>query len=132
MVEIAGRERLYSYSPRVSPPAPFMFAKVSASEAANPMNIHALLDTGADSSALPADVAELLGLQQVDAGFVGGINSPRALEPIFLAFISIEDRPPIELEVYSFNLPFAILGRDVLNQYHITLDGPNQTLTITR
>ena len=49
-----------------------------------------------------------------------------------MAFISVGDGPPAELEVYGFDLPFAILGRDVLNLYHITLDGPNQTLTITR
>ena len=96
------------------------------------MSVHALLDTGADSSALPVDVAGQLGLQQVDAGFVGGINSQRVLEPIFVAFLSVGDEPPAEFEVYSFELPFAILGRDILNHYHITLDGPNQTLTIAR
>ena len=123
---------MYSYSPRVSPPGPFIFVKVSASAATNPMNVHALLDTGADSSALPVDVAGQLGLPQVDAGLVGGINSRRVLEPIFVAFLSVEEGPPEEFEVYSFDLPFAILGRDVLNQYRITLDGPNLTLTITR
>ena len=132
MNEKVGRARLYSYSPRVSPPAPFIFLRVSAPESANSMSVHALLDTGADSSALPVDVVGQLGLQQVDAGFVGGINSQRVLEPIFVAFLSVGAGPPEEFEVYSFELPFAILGRDVLNKYHITLDGPNQALTITR
>ena len=40
--------------------------------------------------------------------------------------------PPEEVEVHSFPMPFAVLGRDILNQYHITLDGPNLTLTVTR
>ena len=96
------------------------------------MNVHALLDTGADSSALPNDIIGLLGLQQINAGFVGGLTESRTLGPIYEASISIEEGHQEDLEIYGLNLPFAILGRDVLNHYHITLDGPNLTLTIAR
>lgn len=123
---------MYNYSPRIIPPAPFLFAGFSATNTSGAMSIHALLDTGADSSALPIEVIEQLGLQQVDAGFVGGINEPRALSPIFAAFVSLAGSAPSEIDVYGLALPFAILGRDVLNHYHITLDGPNLTLTIAR
>ena len=123
---------MYSYSVRVSPPGPFLFVRVAASEASVPMNVHALLDTGADSSALPEDIIGLLGLQQINAGFVGGLGEARSLEPIYEASISMEEGHHENMEIYGLNLPFALLGRDVLNQYHITLDGPNQTLTITR
>ena len=123
---------MYTYSPRISPPGPFLFVRIAASEASVPMNVHALLDTGADSSALPKDIIALLGLQQTNAGFVGGLAEARSLEPIYEALISIEEGYQENLEVYGLNLPFAILGRDLLNHYRITLDGPNLTLTISR
>ena len=54
------------------------------------------------------------------------------LEAIFSAYISVEEGPSEYLEFYSIDLPYAVLGRDILNRYHITLDGPNQTITIAR
>ena len=123
---------MYSYSPRVSPPGPFLFVRVSPSETSAPIGVHAILDTGADNSALPASAVEQLRLPQVDAGMVGGIDGHMSLEPLFAVFVSIEAGPPEEVEVHSFPMPFAVLGHDILNQYHITLDGPNLTLTVTR
>lgn len=123
---------MYSYSSRVSPPGPFLFVRVTAPEASVPMNVHALLDTGADSSAIPKDIVGLFGLQQTNAGFVGGLAEARYLEPIYKVSISSEEGHHENMEIFGLNLPFAILGRDVLNRYHITLDGPNQTLTITK
>jgi hypothetical protein len=65
-------------------------------------------------------------------GRVEGVNGERAARHIFQAFLSIDQDSPHEIDVMTWNEEAALLGRDVLNQYHITLDGPNLALTITR
>ena len=122
----------HRYSSRVSPPASFLTIQVSASENSEPINVPAMVDTGADNSAVPSYAAGYLKLEEIDTEFTRGILGPGSYEAVYRAFISIDNRPAHDVKTNSFDLPFAILGRDVLNLYHITLDGPNQTLTITR
>ena len=81
---------------------------------------------------MPGYVPGYLKLEELDPEFTKGVIGPGSYESVFRAFISIENFPPHEVSASSFEMPYAILGRDVLNQYHIALDGPNQTLTITR
>ena len=123
---------VYRYSGRVNPPAPFVTIQVSASATSQPINVRALLDTGTDYTAVPNYAVEYLRLEQVDSDFTLGVIGPGSYEPLFRTFILVENYPAHEVIANSFDLPYAILGRDVLNQYHITLDGPNQTQTIAR
>lgn len=81
---------------------------------------------------MPDYVPEYLKLEELDSEFTRGVIGRATYEPVFRAFVYIDDYPPHEVKASSLSIPYAVLGRDVLNQYHITLDGPNQSLTITR
>jgi hypothetical protein len=48
-----------------------------------------------------------------------------------LVEIQVHDMPPVLIRaVLGRNEPFILLGRDVLNNYRITLDGPALALEI--
>ena len=92
----------------------------------------ALLDTGCDISIIPLGSANELGLEVKGTGTLEGVTGDVADLPTFEVYLSVNPNAQEKLEVMGWHEDFAILGRDILNNYHITLDGPNLTLTISR
>lgn len=122
---------VYNYSRLVKPPGPFLNIKVSADAQSRQIDVLALLDTGSDGATLPEYVQQGLDLTETDSGLVQGVIGPLTARRLFQAFIAIEQNPPHQVNALIWNRPFALLGRDILNNYIITLDGPNLTLTIS-
>ena len=95
-------------------------------------DVAAQVDTGADQSVLPAVVADALGLTRLDAERVIGFDGTPVDVPTARVFLQVRDLPQLDVEVLvSDHVTDAVLGRDVLNQYTLTLDGPAGLLTIT-
>lgn len=93
--------------------------------------VPALVDTGADLSVLPDRLVTDLGLLRVDEQVVEGFDGgPRVLS-VYLVILQVRDLPPVEVRVVRGDVTNAILGRDVLNRYKVTLDGPGQVMTIS-
>ena len=122
---------MYRYNEDIVPPAPFWEIQISHTTLALSANLSALLDTGSDKSFIPLSMANELELLFLGMGVVEGINGDGEYRPIFDALISMDRSTWDALEIMGWHENFAILGRDVLNRYHITLDGPNLALTIT-
>lgn len=120
-----------SYSLRFTPPAPVVEVVVQ-----HPVNrrrraiLPALFDTGADVSALPALVIERLQLYEMHRMLVAGIDGK--LQRVFTYGVHIHLPQSIQMpvEVIASGHEFVILGRDVLNQLKIQLDGPALTSEI--
>lgn len=75
-------------------------------------------------------VAEL-DLQPVGEEEIGGVLCEPELHPIYIVSISFDGKAFQDVAVFSHRrLPYVILGRDVLNGMHLTLDGPGQELAI--
>jgi predicted aspartyl protease len=93
--------------------------------------VPALLDTGADRTIIPAAVAEALGLEKGREVKMGGIGGTTTVMASYYAVIRIHELPPIDCEVFAtLGESIALLGRDVLNQFRIVLDGPRGILEI--
>jgi hypothetical protein len=122
-----------SYSLLFTPPAPVVEVVVQ-----NPRTrrmravLPAILDTGADVSALPALVIERLRLYEMHRMLVAGIDG--TLRPVFSFGVHVHIAPDIRIpvEVIPCGHEFVILGRDVLNQLVLRLDGPALSLEIER
>ena len=95
-------------------------------------DIPALVDTGADQSVIPDRIVAALGLIQLDQQLVRGFDgTPRTLATYYIR-IQVRDLDLIDLEVIaSPTVDNAVLGRDVLNRYKVTLDGPALVMTIS-
>lgn len=77
------------------------------------------------------EMADQLQLPKANAEKVVGFGGRLVELPTFWIQLTIRDLPPIPVEVLaeSGQNPI-ILGRDVLNQYRIVLDGPAQMMEI--
>ena len=122
----------YNYVRYLDPPAPFLDIGASADEISDPSLIPAQLDTGADASSIPIDLADELGLQVTGNVVLYSATGDRAIRNIYEVFFTVEQYSPVKCRVTMWHEDYVLLGRDILNQYHITLDGPNLTLTVTR
>lgn len=123
---------MYRYSSLVSPPGPVLPIRVSASAESSPIRVPALLDSASDITIVPLEILAMLGAEKVDSALSDGVFGPLQTGDVFEVSIAVEQDLPVSFRVLGWRGRFALLGRDVLNQYHITLDGPNLSLTITR
>ena len=123
---------MHRYNEDLEPPAPYCDVLVSNPNLSRQVNLPALLDTGCDISIIPLDSANELELEVKGTGALEGVTGDVADLPTFEVYLSVNQSTREKLEVMGWHEDFAILGRDVLNHYRITLDGPNLTLTITR
>jgi gag-polyprotein putative aspartyl protease len=121
----------YRYNQQVQPPAPFIYVMIhhpvghSATE-----RLPALLDSGADITAVPADVANQLALTKFSDVILAGYMGPTMLVESYVVNLTLHDFDVAAVEVVLTDSPYVILGCDVLNQFHITLDGPHLRLEI--
>ncbi len=91
----------------------------------------ALLDTAADISVVPWRVVEELQLEQLGDFEAIGLGGHVLLMPTFLICIRPRGLTPHVVKVLaSADEPYVLVGRDVLNHFRVTLDGPNLVLDV--
>lgn len=122
----------YGYNTQFSPPAPLVHVTVRSPDFTREApDLPAQLDTASDRTVVPIEIANDLGLVPLDQITVVGLGGNVQVISTFLVQIELRQLPPMMVEVAaSPNEPFVLLGRDVLNHFKITLDGPGLTLDI--
>lgn len=122
---------LHDYSRQFQPPAPFLEIRVAATAQSRPAIVPALVDTGSDVTSIPLTVAQALGLPPLGSVRVEGVTEDQIRRETFQAFVSFGTGEPESFDVVGWHEDIALLGRDILNKYILTLDGPNLTFTIS-
>jgi hypothetical protein len=116
----------YAYeSQGKNPHAPFMQVHlINPIDKSQRITCKALLDTGACSTHVP-----LRFLRQIKVNVAGrakpfiGFGGEKESTPYV---ISVKlDEQSFETEVWSWDEDFVLVGRDLLNHYHVELDEPN-------
>jgi hypothetical protein len=122
----------YRYVTQFQPPAPFVNVSVRCPTTGRHLSqLPAQVDSGCDRTILPGSVITALELVQVGQFSCLGFGSEVMQLPVFLVAISLHYLPPIEVRaVLGEREPCILLGRDVLNNYRIVLDGPQLSLEI--
>lgn len=121
----------YQYVTDIAPPAPFVNLKLQGPAAGPTSESPAQLDSAADRTVIPGRLVAELQLTSVRQMMVEGLGGDVHTLDAFVVWIQIHDLQPIAAEVVAHDdEAFVLLGRDVLNQLRIVLDGPNQVLEI--
>ena len=115
-----------------SPPAPVITVAVAARADDEHVLFRALLDSGADVSVLPPTVVEGLNLYATESrdleAFDDGVQRRHAadLYEVHIALPGGVAQGNLQALGHEFVLgqEYIILGRDVLNMWRVTLDGP--------
>jgi predicted aspartyl protease len=118
----------FAYDERLDPPAPIVPARVAGRAGEDAVMLPMLVDTGADGTLVPAQIVRRLGLPPVDVVAVSGVDGLKQRATVHLASVQLG-----ELRVNARIIAFAdeaILGRDVVNQLSVTLDGPSLTISL--
>lgn len=116
-----------AYDTSLDPPAPVVPMTISGPSGEDAVLLPMLVDTGADCTVVPVAIARLLGLVRVDRIGLTGVGGASIMAPVHAASVTV-----LGLRVLARVVAFgdeAILGRDVLNQVVLTLDGPGLTIS---
>lgn len=93
----------------------------------------AYLDSGADGTIVPLQLLEQINARKVDAMNLRWGNGPGYRVDIYEVVLQIGSyRPRKVYAVADRHEPHILLGRDVLNQFVVTLDGIAEAVEISQ
>lgn len=123
---------LFEYEHSYYPPAPVIEIVIDGYQLnLGQVRRHALVDTGADGTMIPLPILQQVGARYQETVQMRGVAGSSQSVELYLVAIHIGDQ--IINGIHAVALPSPneiILGRDVLNQLTMTLDGLASTLTV--
>jgi len=122
----------YVYNTQRKPPAPFVLVTIRHPlSGAEVRDVPAQLDTGADRSLIPQAIVDALELNFSGSLTIGGVGGTVEEMKLYPASVGIHRLEPQLVEVLSHpDEPWVLLGRDLLNNFRLLLDGPGLALEI--
>jgi predicted aspartyl protease len=120
---------VFHYVSNLSPPAPFVSVDLSSTDGqAVVTGVLAQLDSAADLTVVPLPLVERLGASEIEERSFGGFDGSVAKLSVYRVLLTIHGTTsPYLVDVVASPIePWILLGRDVLNQFRVVLDGPSQ------
>ncbi len=124
----------YAYNRQVTPPAPFVHVSVRAPyDGSAGVEIPGQLDIGADVAVIPSSLIDALKLMPLDSILAVGFGGQVLTVPTYLVELCIRGLSPVTIKVIASpdEERYALLGRDLLNRFRISLDGPNLAVELS-
>lgn len=115
----------FEYDSAYEPAAPFVDIEVDGyNNALGKRTLWAMVDSGADATMLPLSILEAVGATYKESMWMRGTAGGRVEVDLYLVAIQIGSNLIRGLHVIGIpNSAKAIIGRDVLNQLVVTLNG---------
>jgi len=114
----------FDYNFAYSPSAPFVTLEVGAGSTTAGLTLSAMIDSGADATLLPLPLLKRLRAPRLDTRILRTVTGVRTPVSLFRVWLRIG--PAHLRNVHAIGIETtegAILGRDVLNQLIVTLNG---------
>ena len=123
---------MLGYNREVEPPAPFVEIVVHhPGNLEQSTRIQAKIDTGVDVSAIPASLIPKLQLPVASNLLIEGYDGVSVRVFSYSVLLEIADSRFENWEVISFPDDYVLLGRDILNNFYIHLNGPDLTFEVS-
>jgi len=121
----------FDYSDIYTPPAPILELGVSKTAGTSELLISALVDSGADATMLPLSILQQIGARFVETRQMRGVTGVAQKVDCYRVTVRIGSQviPGIRA-IATTSSQEAIIGRDVLNQLVVTLNGLAQVVEI--
>jgi predicted aspartyl protease len=125
-------KKMTPYSIAYDPPAPVLVMTVaSIFNRRLRQTLSALLDTGSDFTAIPAETIERLKLYPIRRLQFEDMHGNASVVFTYKIRIAVAEMVIPQLEVVPTGLHFGIVGRDLLNRFHLHLYGPQLAFEIS-
>jgi predicted aspartyl protease len=118
----------FTYDASLDPPAPMIPVRISGPVGEDAVLLPMLVDTGADCTLVPAPIVRRLGLPRIDVIGVSGVGGGTGRATVHAACVEFAG-VRVVARIVAF-AEEAILGRDVLNQTVLMLDGPGLAMSV--
>lgn len=116
---------MYAYDTNFTPPAPALAVLInSVQDTGEAYQATAQLDTGADVSGVPIALLTSLKVEPHQSLEVQDFDEVRKEVRTYLIRLELDRFRFRRLEVVALDAPHVLLGRDVLNNFRLMLDGP--------
>lgn len=123
--------KIFPYETSERPPAPYLDLRVRPSvQRRRFLPQRAKLDSGASMTVIPNSLVVRWGLIPHSAVAVRGYNRRLSIRPAYVVDLEIGKKRFAQIKVTVSPRDNVLLGRDVLNQLKITLDGPSRMTEI--
>jgi Retroviral aspartyl protease len=115
----------FAYNTVYDPPAPFIPVTVDGHDPTrSPVTITAFLDSGADGTMLPIDVLQAVGAQYEASLWLRGTTGSRQRVDSYTVSLHIATATVYAISAVAMPAGSEpLIGRDVLNQLVVTLNG---------
>ena len=118
----------FAYTPS-APVIPIGIANPDDSRA--PLRVQALVDSGSDATLVPLTMLQRVGVYSGEQVTFRGVTGSRMIADAFRVAIHMPTGIAYGVRaIATRGSNEVILGRDVLNQWRIILDGPGETVEI--
>lgn len=99
-------------------------------ESPPPVMLRGIVDSGADHTIVPFEVVERLNLPLWEEIIVKDFTGTEHTVPLYTAIVTIPTLHGHLIRVIGINNEHALLGRDILNRYKLTLNPHENTIEI--
>ncbi|MDM8529104.1 aspartyl protease family protein [Anaerolineales bacterium HSG24] len=115
----------FTYSSKYEPSAPVVEIMVcKTGQTDNGVVLSALIDSGADATMLPITTLQTIGARYVETRQMRGVTGVALTVDLYVVMIQIGRQVIHAIRAVATQDDEAIIGRDVLNQLVVTLNGP--------
>lgn len=123
----------FDYDQSYVPPAPAIQIGINRpGQAEDVIRLTALVDTGSDATLIPIDELRKIGARYIETRGLRGFSGVTFQVDLYLIVVSIGKNSIGGIRAVAVARESeAIIGRDVLNQLIITLDGIAGTTTVS-
>lgn len=114
---------MLDYDANFNPPAPVVRVQIQNPDNGATAEIRAQVDTGSFMTALPESVVRELNLEPYSRVVAGSVDRQAILLSTFRVTLVVEGHVILRAEIATLDRDDALLGRDVLQHFILTLNG---------
>ncbi len=122
----------FDYDFAYAPPAPVVpIGIANPDDGRPPLRVQALIDSGSDATLIPLTMLQQVGVYSGEQVSFRGVTGSRVIADAFRVVIHMPAGTAYGVRaIATRGSEEIILGRDVLNQWRITLDCPGETVEV--
>ena len=120
----------HDYDSSYNPAMPVITIQVARRIGETPFTLTAIVDSGADATQIPLPILHQLQARQGLTGWLSGSAGGRYRVNLYKGALQIAAYRFIYADVVGTRQDEIIVGRDILNQFVVTLNAPGYVVTI--